>query len=368
MPTETESENSARPASGHTAVVAVQPHPTATVFPAIGDEFFGFQLVAVLGVGGFGKVFLARELALGSRAVALKVTIRPSAEPARLGKLSHPNVVPVHSARDCPPFQAICMPYLGRRTLADWLQSARRAGVYPVAQRPQPRAETVAPARTLIADLPPEFRPERQRPESAVAPANLPRAAVAILRGLAHGLAHAHGRGILHLDIKPANVLLPDSGGALLLDFNLAHDVTLGAPRAGGTIPYMAPEQIDAQHAGTGAFLDETTDLFALGVVAYELLGGVHPYPAARGKPDLAAEAAARRRPVSPLRSVNPGVPPALAAIVEKLLAADPAGRYASATALGEDLARHARGHALRHAANPRLRERVAYWGRRRLR
>ncbi len=99
---------------------------------------------------------------------------------------------------------------------------------------------------------------------------------------LADGLGHAHERGILHRDLKPANILLADDGQPMLLDFNLSEDLKLRsrAPAAfiGGTLPYMAPEQLQAfQHGTCGG--DARSDIFSLGVILYELLTGEHPFP-----------------------------------------------------------------------------------------
>src|SRR5207249_109242 len=102
---------------------------------------------------------------------------------------------------------------------------------------------------------------------------------------LADGLAHAHDRGVIHRDLKPANILLTDDGQPMLLDFNLSDDARLqGSPAAagmGGTLPYMSPEQLRAFVDRTRS-LDARTDLYALGVILYELLTRKHPFPVRR--------------------------------------------------------------------------------------
>ena len=102
-----------------------------------------------------------------------------------------------------------------------------------------------------------------------------------VLSQLAAGLAHAHARGILHLDLKPANVLLPDTGEPMLLDFNLSFDTTTADRElVGGTVPYMATEQLlDLRTRGRGQ-IDARTDLYSLGVMAFEMLTGSVPFPA----------------------------------------------------------------------------------------
>src|SRR5262249_47606327 len=153
---------------------------------------------------------------------------------------------------------------------------------------------------------------------------------------LASGLAHAHARGILHLDIKPANVLLADTGEPMLLDFNLSHDTaTPDRDIVGGTVQYMAPEQLaDVRTHGRGGGAGRTT-LSSLGVLAYEMLPGAAPFPASSQRVnDFDALMSARRRPLPPASTRNPAVTPAVDAILRKLLAPNPDDRYQSADEL----------------------------------
>ena len=184
---------------------------------------------------------------------------------------------------------------------------------------------------------------------------------------LADGLGHAHRRGILHRDLKPANVLLTDDGRAMLLDFNLAEDVKLRQfpERAsiGGTLPFMAPEHIEAYRTGTGR-LDERCDLYSLGVILFELITGRHPFPIYKqaSPENILAMVADRRKPPPRLRTHNTAVSPAVEALVRKCLAPDPADRYSSADELREDIDRHLANRPLKHAANPSKRELVRKW------
>ena len=354
------------------------PPARAGEFPRVGATFLGFALDAELGSGAFGKVFLARQLGLAGRPVALKVTTRPTAEPAQLAKLHHTNIVPIYSVHDAAPLQAVCMPYLGARTLADLVVPYLATGVFPASHLPN--ASTKAHARTTTTVRPNDARPGWS---PASAPGLAPRPAASVfdglsaaeqvewvlrtVRGVAEGLAHAHGRGVLHLDLKPANVLIADDGTALLLDFNLSKDLAAGTrEQTGGTLPYMAPEQLDGFRARDDRHLDERTDLFALGVIFYELLTGRHPFPRPAGAaPDLARMAAERRAGPARLRAGNPAVPYAVESIVTALLQPLPARRYPSAAALAADLARQLEGRPLAFAREPSPRERLAKWRRR---
>ncbi len=353
--------------------------------PAVGTDFLGFHLIAELGRGAFGTVFLARQGELADRPVALKISSDILAESRTLAQLQHTNIVPVYSVHHASPFHAVCMPFLGTVTLADVLRSLRgqeslpataealmqtvnqcksttRQGGFPEASG---RRSTV-PSQVDEAQ---SHGPTAGRPEAtagcwkALEGFSYVQAVLWVTARLADGLAHAHERGILHRDLKPANVLLTDDGQPLLLDFNLAEDTKRRAyAGVGGTLPYMAPEQLEALQGGADP-VDARSDLYSLGVVLYELLTTRHPFPLPKG-PVVHARlpgrmAAERRRAVPEVRRWNPAVTPAVESIVRHCLEADPARRYQSAAQLHEDLQRQLADLPLRHAPEPSVRERA---------
>jgi len=342
----------------------------------VGDTFHGFHLVEELGQGAFARVFLAHQESLAGRPVALKVTLRPTREAERLARLQHTNVVPVYSVHNAPPVQVICMPYLGRRTIADVVRSYRNELSSRDLSGGRRTSGTRAVRTTNVLD-------GSSLPKSGILPA-LPRVASLSLDGapeligdpnavlrviaqLAAGLAHAHERGILHLDLKPANVLLPDIGEPMLLDFNLSFDTT-NADRelVGGTVPYMATEQlIDLRTRGRGQ-VDARTDLYSLGVMAFEMLTGNVPFPASsKDLIDMDGLIALRRMGPPSIRELNPSVTPAVEAIIHKLLAPEPANRYQSANELKTDIERHLGDRPLQFARERSMRERLGKWRRR---
>jgi serine/threonine protein kinase len=341
-----------------------------------GDTFLGFELIEELGQGAFARVFLARQQSLAGRPVALKVTLRPTREAERLARLQHTNVVPVYSVHNAPPVQVICMPYLGRRTIADVIRAYRADH----SSREHVGRKTSGTRAARTTDLVESGSGPKSGPKPVVAPKPVtvapgdvpglvgdPIAVLRVLGQLAAGLAHAHGRGILHLDLKPANVLLPDTGEAMLLDFNLSFD-TNAADRelVGGTVPYMATEQLlDLRSRGRGA-VDARTDLYSLGVMAFEMMTGVVPFPAAsKDLIDMDGLIAARREGPPSIRKLNPAVTPAAEAIIHKLLAPEPKDRYQSAEELKTDVERHLNDLPLQVAREPSLRERFGKWRRR---
>ena len=359
--------------------VATTPAALGTM-PEVGETFLGFKLVDELGRGSFARVFLAEQEALAGRQVALKVTLKPNREAERLARLQHANVVPVYSVHAAPPVQVICMPFLGRRTIADQLRLHRLTSSTPT---PTPgrswhggtrkRNSTVTGSRSRSDSklaLDPAsglFRaPADVGSEAESFVGDVP-AVLRLLRQLADGLAHAHDRGVLHLDLKPANVLLADTGEPMLLDFNLAFDAREpNREVVGGTVPYMAPEQLaDFRSRGKGA-IDHRTDLYSLGVMAFEMLTGFVPFPvSARALAEFNGLIATRKAGPPSLCEVNPDISPAVEAIVHKLLAPEPADRYQSAADLRQDLDCQLSDRPLTFARDPSVAERFGKWRRR---
>jgi WD40 repeat protein len=187
------------------------------------------------------------------------------------------------------------------------------------------------------------------------------RRAAEVVRGLAEALAYAHGRGIVHRDVKPANVLLDPHGKPHLLDFGLAHrrDEAEKLTRGGavlGTPAYMAPEQAEGK---SGEPLP-ASDQYSLGAVLYDLLCGRPPFT---GPTHLVLYNVVHIDPPPP-RTVNPQVPPDLEKVCLKALAKRPQDRYPGCQDLADDLRRWLEGEPVR-ARRRGVVERVARWCRR---
>lgn len=308
--------------------------------PEAGQTIADFRLVEELGRGAFARVFQAVERP-DNRTVALKVALSASREPLTLARLQHPHIVPIYSYRTDPVtgLSLLCMPYLGRVTLARILEDpalpfARNGtdllAVLDRLDPPNLGQEVRSPARALLAD---------RTYDQAIAWWGA---------RLAEALQHAHDRGIWHGDIKPSNVLVTDDGLPMVLDFNLAQEAWLGeaeVPPAvlGGTMAYMAPEQLEALAEGRAEHAEGRTDIFALGVVLFEtLVPGERPFSIPIGAltiREVLLEASDERRlGAPPLSTVRPGVPASLVAVVERSLAPWPEDRYASAAELAADL------------------------------
>jgi serine/threonine protein kinase/Flp pilus assembly protein TadD len=360
-------------------------------FPEIGSEFLGFHIERELGRGAFGRVYLARQGDLAGRPVALKIACDIGGESQALAQMQHTNIVPIYSFHRAGAFQAVCMPYYGRVTLAEVLRHLQgrdslpssgrelRSTVVPHDEGSAPSAGSIPPAVDptptpgALPSLPaPPTVPTSAAHDGWARLEGLPyvEAVLTLVGQLADGLAHAHARGILHRDLKPANVLLTDEGHPMLLDFNLAEDTKerTDAERAavGGTLPYMAPEQMRAFRDRTGS-LDARSDLYALGVILFELLTGKRPFPRRSGftRPVLEDMLTDRERGAPSPRAHNRAVSPAVDAVVRKCLAANPAERYQRAEDLRTDIDRHLNNQSLVHAPNPSVWERVGKWARR---
>jgi len=355
--------------------------------PKVGDEFLGFTLLAELGKGAFGRVYVAQQGQLAGRMVALKVATGLFGESQTLAQLQHSHIMPIYSYHNGQPFQAVCMPFLGSTTLADVLADIRRQKSIPSSgknilstlndrrkksTRRYDDSSRASSAGTMHDSLP--INPESLLGLNAPIPVPSP---LLELEGLSYvdsilwmavrltdGLAHAHERGILHRDLKPANVLLTDEGVPMLLDFNLASDMktrdSAAGASIGGTLPYMSPEHLEA-FRGTGPNVDARSDVYSLGVILFELLTGVAPFPTYRKLPmrDVVQRMIMDRKRVTLRpRDLNPLVAPAVESILKKCLAAEPANRYQSARELQEDLQAQLDDKPLPHAPNPSLWER----------
>ena len=207
--------------------------------------------------------------------------------------------------------------------------------------------------------------------------ANFVRAAAWIIARLADGLEHAHSHGLMHRDLKPSNILIAADGTPMLLDFNLAADMTVKADevdrvRMGGTLPYMSPEHLDAFHPqGTTppGGVDERSDIYALGLILFEMIAGNRPF--AEPEPNRPILTTIRtmideRRAGAPaIRSIDPSVPIDLAAVIRKCLDPDPERRHARAGDLAEDIRRFLDDQPLKYTSEPSLRGRLAKWARR---
>jgi len=283
------------PPAGSTLDSANPPSPAA---PA--GLVPGYQILEVLGRGGMGIVYKARQFSL-KRLVALKMILAGSqAEPPEVARflkeaeiiaqLKHPNVVEIY---DLGTFED--RPFFSLELLEGGSLSAR------LKAEPQP-----------------------------------PREAAQLIETLARAIQAAHDRGIVHRDLKPANVLLTADGTPKITDFGLARWGTSEITATGtvmGTPSYMAPEQTEGRSQQIGP----ATDVWALGVILYQLLTGRQPFT---GDSHLATMRRICSEEPEPLRQLCPTVPQALEAVVQRCLRKRPEERYPSAAALADDLQR----------------------------
>ncbi|MGD9632129.1 MAG: protein kinase [Pirellulales bacterium] len=348
------------------------------VSPKVGDRLAGFTLITEIGRGAFARVFLAEESDLARRPVALKITATHSFEPQHLARLQHTNIVPIYSVHESNGLLAVCMPYFGSRTLADVVSVTAGKKEFPISA--EALLSTVAgyhddtlvtkPVFSKSTRLEPEIAP-RFRTDSEPGSSS-PQAYVEIVLKLvadvAAGLDHAHRRGIIHRDVKPANILVTDDGRPMLLDFNLSDELVVNGAESlavGGTLPYMAPEHLRAVRSGGN--IDARSDLYSLGVIMYELLAGRQPYPIRDGQLEQVIEAMLIDRTGSApsARRFNRQVSPAVEAIVAKCLTPDREARYGSVQELMIDIDLQLHDLPLKYAANPSVIERARKWRRR---
>jgi serine/threonine protein kinase/tetratricopeptide (TPR) repeat protein len=325
--------------------------------PEIGEQLGPFRLVSELGRGASGKTYLAVEPALADRLVVLKVSAEDQEEHLSLARLQHTHIIPLYSEQTIPDrgLRVLCMPYFGGTSLARILEAL--AEIPPDQRRGRHLLEAVEQAQQGRPGPPVSTEgPYRRYLEQA----SYVQAICWIVACMADALYEAHTHGLVHMDVKPSNVLIAGDGLPMLLDFHLARKpIKAGEPltdRLGGTPNWMAPEQDEALTAvrlgqPIPRPVDGRADLYGLGLLLCEALGG----------PGAGAEGARgnswRRR--------NPQVSVGLADIAQKCLARKPTDRYLDAVSLADDLRRHLNDLPLRGVVNRSLSERWHKWRRR---
>lgn len=335
----------------------LEPSKPPTRMPEVGEMLGDVYLAAELGTGAQGRVFVATQPGLADRPVVLKVSLCEGNEHLSLARLQHTHIVPLYWVRDDEErnLRVLCMPYYGGTNL-DALMMALSSVPFALRTGKHLLDALDRFRRSDIVDVEP-CGPARQ----FLARCTYVEAICWIGACLADALQYAHERNLLHLDLKPSNVLLTADAQPMLLDFHLAHPpIRSDGPMPewfGGTRGYMSPEQelvltMVREQQLVPRDVDHRSDIFGLGLVLYRALGGLVP--------EVAKEA------LSPLELFNPRVSPGLADVVAKCLHPDPDGRYASAAELAGDLRRHLAHQPLRGVPNRSRRERWAKWRRRR--
>jgi serine/threonine-protein kinase len=252
-----------------------------------------YRLDERIGQGGYGQVYKAFDLQL-HRAVAIKIAhVRTSTdllldEARRVARLRHPSIVPIHDVGEYKGRLFLVFDLIEGQSLADVLRK---------------RHLSMKEAVDLVAEV-------------------------------ATTLHFAHERNCIHRDIKPENILIDADGRPLVADFGVAislDELTRGQSLSQGTLPYMAPEQV----AGEVQLIDRRVDIYALGVVLYELLTGQLPFKAV--DTGTLREEILFRSP-KPLRSLKSSISVGLEAICQKCMARHPNDRYPTAEELATAL------------------------------
>jgi eukaryotic-like serine/threonine-protein kinase len=289
-------------------------------------RFGDYELLELIGEGGMGVVYRARQISL-DREVAVKLLSagpwssrdfveRFQREAQNAARMQHPNIVAIHEVGAVDELHYFSMRLVRGQSLAEEI---RRDGRLPALR------------------------------------------AATLLRTVAEAVDYAHRLDVLHLDLKPANVLLDEDGTPHVADFGLARRLEQGladdSTEISGTPSYMAPEQV---RFGARK-ITPATDIWGLGAILYELVTGKPPFAGltVQGTLKLVAEG----RPESP-RQYAPGLPRDLEALIRKCMTRDVAGRYASARDLADDLENFIEGRPVRARPLNRM-QRIDRWARR---
>ncbi len=315
-----------------------------------GRRLGDFRLLEEIGRGGMGVVYLAVQEPLGRR-VALKVLApglafsglheeRFRREASAAAALRHPGIVPIHAFGEADGTLYFAMEFVPGRDLGLVIREL-------AAQRDAVRTDG---------------RRERRRPIGLRPDLAWPAEVAELLAQLADALQHAHEKGIVHRDVKPSNVLVGADGRVHLCDFGLAKSLTVdrAISRSGdltGTPHYMSPEQTLARRAP----VDARADVFALGVILYELLTLRRPFDG-EDIPEIVARICFHEPEA--IGALQPEAPRDLITICEKALEKDPRHRFQSAGEFAADLRRFLRWRPI-HARPAGLGHRAAKWLRR---
>ena len=311
-----------------------------------GQVLDDFDLLALVGEGAFARVFLARQKSL-QRLVALKVSADYGAETQTLAQLDHPHIVRVYDQRVVPDrgLRLLYMPYLPGGTLKDVHDRVRET---PPGQRSGTLLlESVDAALGRRGEVPPTDSANRER----LAAMSGPETVCWLGARLADALHHAHKLGVLHNDLKPANVLLGADAAPRLADFNVSScsKVEGAGPGAffGGSLAYMSPEQLEAfdpSHPRTPESLDGRADIYSLALTLWELLTRSRPFPDEGVQADwqltLALLVQGRQRGLddAAIAQLPPDMLPGMLDVLRTCLQPHPARRYATAGELARQL------------------------------
>lgn len=319
----------------------------------IGD----FQIVSELGRGGMGIVYEAIQMSLGRR-VALKVLPFASGlDASRLqrfrneahaaAQLHHTNIVPVYAVGSDRGVQYYAMQLIEGQTLAELIEGLRVAShsdrqtsssLKRSGKKSFGEADTVSLREARLGEKASTLQSTFHTSvgASVVERRRHYRTMVQLAYQATLALEHAHQYGVVHRDIKPGNLLLDTFGKLWVTDFGLAQIEQAGTQltRSGdalGTVRYMSPEQA----VGNRLILDHRTDVYSMGVTLYEMLT-LHPAIVGNDYRTMLNQVV-EQEPLAP-KVVDPALPTELDTIIRKAIAKEPAARYATAKALGDDL------------------------------
>lgn len=252
-------------------------------WPSNGDRLCDdFELLEQIGRGALSRVFVARQLSVGNRRVVVKVCVRGQREADLLGKLEHPGIARVHSIDTDPKsrLSVICMPYHTRATLHHLSEELHNSGHESALDRDLV-VRCVQKINACDSGL---LATEDDSHFTNLTDSTDTFTTLVLEWGasLADALNHAHSRGVLHCDVKPGNVLVQPGLSVSLLDFNLASqesESTSGL--VGGTLPYMAPEQLEnliEESPAAGAAQSPAVDVYGLCATLWHFVAGEPPF------------------------------------------------------------------------------------------